>query len=52
MVNANIAFLNGDSFKGALTNRQFFWQALCAGIAFKNIYLLGLGFNGFKVYGL
>jgi len=39
MVNASIAFLNGDSFKGASTNRQFFWQALCACIAFKNIYL-------------
>jgi hypothetical protein len=49
MVNASIAFLNGNSFKGASTNRQFFWQALCPSIAFKKNKI---GFGGFNVYDL
>ncbi len=43
MVDASIAFLNGDSFKGVLTNRQLFQQALCASIT----YLLKT-FMGFR----
>jgi hypothetical protein len=47
MVNASIAFLNGNSFKGASTNIQFFWQALCPSIA---LYILGLVYDlQFKV---
>jgi hypothetical protein len=34
IVDVNIAFLNEDSFKRALTNRQFFQQTLCASIAY------------------
>jgi hypothetical protein len=52
LVTSSIAFLNGDSFKGASTNRQSFWQAVCIGIAFFLKRLLGLSFNGFKVYDL
>jgi hypothetical protein len=40
MVDAGIAFLNGDSFKGALTNKQFFSANLiCANIVYIYIYM-------------
>jgi hypothetical protein len=43
MVDASIAFLNGDSFKRACTNKQLFWQALCTAI----VYFFKI-FIGFK----
>jgi len=43
MMDAGIAFLNGDSFMGTSTNGHFFWQALCASIT----YLFEM-FMGFK----
>jgi hypothetical protein len=49
MVNASIAFLNGNSFKRALTNRQFFWQAYVRVFHSFKIYI-GFGLIGFKVY--
>jgi hypothetical protein len=38
-----IAFLNGDSFKGASIDRQFFWQALCANIEY--LFKIFMGFR-------
>jgi hypothetical protein len=40
MVDASITFLNGYSFKGAWTNKLFFWQAISTCIAyFKKIFI-------------